>query len=172
MCRLTKIILVDIKNVNKFFVLQLLAMWFHIPSSHCNKHALQVRSHLNLWWKSYAPDKKFSKKINQRGFIQRRNKVEIWFLSTALRVIVRNMHTKYGVLQTYGNNVMLWTRNVFLNQLKGNNSKTKQGRVTFLVHWTSSHCQKHAYQVWSHSNLWWQSYAPDKKCDIKSIKGE
>ena len=27
------------KNVNKFFVLQLLAMWFHIPSSHCNKHA-------------------------------------------------------------------------------------------------------------------------------------
>jgi len=27
------------KNVYKFFVLQLLAMWFHIPSSHCNKHA-------------------------------------------------------------------------------------------------------------------------------------
>ena len=31
--------LVDIKNVNKFFVLQLLAMWFYIHSSHCNKHA-------------------------------------------------------------------------------------------------------------------------------------
>ena len=31
--------LVNIKNVNLFFVLQLLAMWFHIPSSHCKKHA-------------------------------------------------------------------------------------------------------------------------------------
>jgi hypothetical protein len=48
-----------------------------------------------------------------------------------------------------------------------NNSKTEQGRVTVLVHCTSSHCQKHPYQVWSHLNLWWQSYAPDKKCYIK-----
>ena len=40
------------------------------------------------------------------------------------------------------------------------------------VHCTLSHCQKHAYQAWSHLKLWLQSYAPDKKCSVKSIKGE
>jgi len=50
-------------------------------------------------------------KINQRGIIQKRNKVELQFLCTALRVIARNMHTKYGVIRTYGDKVMLWTRN-------------------------------------------------------------
>ena len=50
-------------------------------------------------------------KINQRGIIQKRNKVELWFLCTALRVVARNMHTKYGVIQTYGDKVMLRTRN-------------------------------------------------------------
>ena len=50
-------------------------------------------------------------KINQRGIIQKRNKVELWFLCTALRVIARNMHTKYGAIQTYGDKVMLRTRN-------------------------------------------------------------
>jgi len=51
-------------------------------------------------------------KINQRGIIQKRNKVELRrFLCTALRVIARNMHTKYGVIRTYGNKVMLRTRN-------------------------------------------------------------
>jgi len=50
-------------------------------------------------------------KINQRGIIQKRNKVELQFLCTALRVIARNMHTKYGVIWTYGDNVMLQTRN-------------------------------------------------------------
>ena len=29
----------------------------------------------------------------------------------------------------------------------------KQGRVMVLVHCTSRHCQKHAYQVWSHLDL-------------------
>jgi len=50
-------------------------------------------------------------KINQRGIIKKRNKVELWFLCTALRVVARNMHTKYGVIQTYGDKVMLRTRN-------------------------------------------------------------
>jgi len=50
-------------------------------------------------------------KFNQRGFIQKRNKVEKRFLCTALRVIARNMHTKYGAIQTYGDKVMLRTRN-------------------------------------------------------------
>jgi len=40
---------------------------------------------------------------------------------------------------------------LYENQSKGNNSKTEQGRVTVLVHCTLSHCQKHAYHVWSHS---------------------
>jgi len=50
-------------------------------------------------------------KINQRGIIQKRNKVELRFLCTALQVIARNMHTKHGVIRTYGDKVMHWTRN-------------------------------------------------------------
>jgi len=50
-------------------------------------------------------------KINQREIIQKRNKVDSRFLCTALRVIARNMHTKHGAIQTYGDKVMLWTRN-------------------------------------------------------------
>jgi len=33
---------------------------------------------------------------NQRGIIQKRNKIALRFLCTALQVIARNMHTKYG----------------------------------------------------------------------------
>ena len=51
-------------------------------------------------------------KINQRGITQKRINVELRFLCTALRVIARNMHTKYGVIRTYGDKVMLRTRNV------------------------------------------------------------
>jgi len=50
-------------------------------------------------------------KINQRVIIQKRNKVELRFLCTAIRIIARNMHTKYGVIWTYGEKVMLRTRN-------------------------------------------------------------
>jgi len=49
-------------------------------------------------------------KINQRGFIHKRNKVELRFLSTALRVIARSMHTKLGVIWTYDDKVTLRTR--------------------------------------------------------------
>jgi len=50
-------------------------------------------------------------KINQRGIIQKRNKVELGFLCTALRVTARNMHTKHRVIRTYGDKVLLQTRN-------------------------------------------------------------
>jgi len=50
-------------------------------------------------------------KINQRGIIKKRNNVELWFLCIALNVIARNMHTKYGVIRTYGDKVMFRTRN-------------------------------------------------------------
>ena len=50
---------------------------------------------------SYTLDKKCSIKINQREIIQKRNKVELWFLCTALRVIARNMHNKFGMIWTY-----------------------------------------------------------------------
>jgi len=50
-------------------------------------------------------------KINQRGIIKKQNKVDLRFLCTALRVIARNMHTKYGVIWKYGDKVMLRTRN-------------------------------------------------------------
>ena len=46
-------------------------------------------------------------KINQRGIIKNRNKVELRFLCTALRVIARNMHTKFGVIWTYDDKVTL-----------------------------------------------------------------
>ena len=35
------------------------------------------------------------------------------------------------------------------------------------MHCTSSHCKEHAYQIWSHLSLWWQSFVPDKKTSIK-----
>jgi len=79
-------------------------------SCHCTKHAYQLWSHLNLWWQSYALDKKCSIKINQRGIIQEWNKKELWFLCTALQVFARNMHTKFGVIWTFDDKVMLWTR--------------------------------------------------------------
>jgi len=41
--------------------------------------------------------------------------------------------------------------------------KMEQGRVSVLVQYTSCYCQKHAYQVWSHLDLQWQSYALDKE---------
>jgi len=50
-------------------------------------------------------------KINQRGIIKKRNNVEFQFLCTALYVIARNMHTKYGVIWTYGEKVMRRKRN-------------------------------------------------------------
>jgi len=53
---------------------------------------------------------------------------------------------------------------LYINQLNGGGGESN---VTVLVHCTSSHCNKHAYQVWSHLNLWWQSYHQDKKCSIK-----
>ena len=40
-------------------------------------------------------------KINQRGIIQKRNKGELRFLFTALRVIARSMHTNVGIIWTY-----------------------------------------------------------------------
>ena len=35
---------------------------------------------------------------NQRGLIQKRIKMKLPFLSTALKVIARNMHTKFGAI--------------------------------------------------------------------------
>jgi len=43
--------------------------------------------------------------------IKKRNKVELRFLCIALWVIARNMDTKYGVIWTYGEKVMLRPRN-------------------------------------------------------------
>jgi len=40
-------------------------------------------------------------KINQREIIQKRNNVTSRFLCTALRVIARSMHTKFGVIWIY-----------------------------------------------------------------------
>jgi len=49
--------------------------------------------------------------INQREIIQKRNNVELRFLCTALRVITKNMHTKFGVIWNYSEKVTLRTRN-------------------------------------------------------------
>ena len=66
---------------------------------------------MDLWSQSYAPDKKCSIKINQREIIQKRNKLELWFLCTALRVIAIKMHTKFEVIWTNGKKNMFRTRN-------------------------------------------------------------
>jgi len=50
-------------------------------------------------------------KKNQRGIIPKSNKVKLLFLCIALLVISRNMHTKYGVIWTYGEKFMLRIRN-------------------------------------------------------------
>ena len=50
-------------------------------------------------------------KIDQRGIIKKRNNKELRFLCIALWVIARNMQTKYGVIRTYGDKIMLRTKN-------------------------------------------------------------
>jgi len=50
-------------------------------------------------------DQEMLYKINQKL-----KKVELRFLCTALRVIARSMHTKFGVIWTYDDKVMLRTR--------------------------------------------------------------
>jgi len=50
-------------------------------------------------------------KINQSGIIKKQNKVELRFVCTALRVIARSMHTKFGVIWTYDDKVTVRTRN-------------------------------------------------------------
>ena len=60
---------------------------------------------------------------------------------------------------------------LYKNQTKGNYLKMEQSRFAVLVHRTSSHCQKHANQVYSHLNLWWQSYALDKKYSTNQSMG-
>jgi len=50
-------------------------------------------------------------KINQREKIQQGIKVELQFLRTALWVIARSMHTKFGFIWTYDDKVTLQTRN-------------------------------------------------------------
>ena len=49
-------------------------------------------------------------KINQRGIIKKRNRVGLWFLRTAIRVIAISMHTKFGVIWTHNDKVTLRTR--------------------------------------------------------------
>jgi len=60
-------------------------------------------------------------KIDQKRIIQKLNKVELQLLCTALQVIARNMHTKYGVIRTYDDKVMLQTIYSLKNQTKVNN---------------------------------------------------
>jgi len=56
---------------------------------------------------------------------------------------------------------------LYKNQSNTSDCKTEKCRVMVLVHCTSSHCKNYAYQVWSHLELWWQNYVPDKKCFLK-----
>jgi len=49
-------------------------------------------------------------KINQKEIIEKRKKVELRILCTALQVIARNVHTKFGVIRTYDDKVTLRTR--------------------------------------------------------------
>jgi len=64
-------------------------------------------------------------KINQRELIKKRNYVELEFLCTALRVISRSMHTKFGVIWTYDDIVTLRTRKA---GLRGHRHRRGRGR--------------------------------------------
>ena len=57
--------------------------------------------------------------------IQKRNKVDLSFLCTAIPVIARHMHTKFGVIWTYDDKGLLRTRNALYNQSKGLIKKEK-----------------------------------------------
>jgi len=85
-------------------------IFVHCTLSHCQKHAYQAWSHLKLWLQSYALDKKCSVKSIKGEQFKKRNKVELRFLCSALRVIARNMHTMFGVIWTYNDKVTLRTR--------------------------------------------------------------
>jgi len=63
------------------------------------------------WMRKQQPKDKIAPKINQRGLIKQRKKIESRYLCIVLRVIARNMHSKHEVIRTYGDKVMLWTRN-------------------------------------------------------------
>jgi len=84
----------------------------HCILSHCQKHAYQVWSHLGLqcMMTKLRSRQEMLYKINQRGIIQKQNKVELRFLCNALQVIARSMHTTFGVIWTYDDKVTLRTR--------------------------------------------------------------
>jgi len=96
------------------------------------------------WGIIWKNDKKCSIKSIKGGIIWNLNNVELWFVYTALRVIARNMHTKFGVIWTYGDKVKLQTKNAQWKTIKGEQFKLEQCRVKVLVHCTSSYYQKHA----------------------------
>ena len=69
----------------------------HNPSSYCKKHAYQVLKSFEHMVTMLRPRQEMLYK-NQRGLIQKRIKMKLPFLSTALKVIARNMHTKFGAI--------------------------------------------------------------------------
>jgi len=101
-------------------------------------------------------------KVNQRGITRKLNKVELWFL-----VHIPSSHCKKYSYQVWSHLNIWWKCE---NPTKKCSIKTNfrvllkldQGKITAIVHCSFSHCKKYAYQVWSHFNLWWQSYTPDK----------
>jgi len=100
-------------------------------------------------------------KINQRWIIRKRKNVELWLLCTALQFIARKMHTKFKVIWTYDDNVTLRTRNAHKINQRGINKNRNKVELRFLCTALRVIARKNAYQVWSHLDLWWQSYAPD-----------
>jgi len=75
--------------------------------------------------------------IIQRGIIWKLNKVELWY--TALRVIARNMHKKFGVNWTMMTKLCHGQDILYKNQSKGNNEKWSKVELWLLC--TALHCQ-------------------------------
>ena len=89
---------------------------------------------------SYGPDTFYYMQLRQREIIQKQKMQELSSLFMTHRINVMHALVKFHEYIPYSLGVMARTRLTIWNLVKGNNSKTKNARVVFLLHDTSSQC--------------------------------
>ena len=78
--------------------------------------------------------------LRQGKIIQKQKMQELSSLFMTHRINVMHALVKFHEYIPYSLGVMAWTQLTIWNLVKGNNSKTKNARVVFLVHDTWSQC--------------------------------
>ena len=78
--------------------------------------------------------------LRQGKIIQKQKMQELSSLFMTHHIYVMHALKKFPEYIPYSLGVMAWTRLTIWNLSRGNNSKTKNARVVFLVHDTSSQC--------------------------------